>query len=884
MSLLRRVSNIFSHSRVNAEIDAELRSHLEMRVEDSIAAGMSPEEARREALVRFGNPTVMKERVAGMDVALTLNSFWNDVCYAFRQLRRTPGFTLTSILILAAGFGVSTAIYSTVRTVLLNPLPYKNPERLVQMVSRWPKTGDQNGWSAPLLDAVAWKSTVPAFQDVAMFRFSLVNLTEGQAEALYGLRITSNLLPMLGVNPQLGRWLFADDDRPGHTHVVVLSDDLWRRRFHADSQIVGKIIHFDSEGYQVLGVMPKGFYFPLPSGSNVQLPTNQMQYWVPLGADPAKERHGDPNAGVIARLKEGVSIKEAQVQLEIACRVLQQEYPASNKGLSASLSSLHQHTVGEFDGPLVTLLVATALILLLVCANITSLLLARLESRFNELAVRMALGGSAWQVARIPFFEGVVLCFCGCLLAVPLAVIMLHVLIQLAPVNVPRLADTRIDSQALAFAIALTAVSGGFVGVMNAFQVFRRSPRDILSEGSRNIPGQPRARLRSSLVIGQVALAVILVSAAGLMLRTFFNLLSTDIGYRPNGVMYAITVLPASRYPVREDVELFYKKVLDQLRASPGIESAAAATALPLVGEYNGAKVQTSEMMGRDKSSGISVAVNEVSPGFIETMGVRIISGRSIRETDTADAPKVTIIDQDTAARLWPHQDPLGKLMNTEDPDKPVWRQVVGIIAPTRDHALDMGPRPSIYLPLSQGSSGISFLVVKSFASPIETVRVLKNVVAAVDSNQSVFFAETVTQLIRDSIATRRFLFLVMMFFAAAALTLSTLGIYGLVSFLAASRVREVGIRMALGATRGNIAGLVVFQGIRLASIGALVGLLGSVMLSHLLVGLLFGVRPFDLGTLLFTMVILGMATTLAALIPALRSAKLQPMKALRTE
>jgi len=880
MSLLRRVSNIFSHSRVNAEIDAELRSHLEMRVEDRISAGMSPEEARREALVKFGNPTVMKERVAAMDVALTLDSFWNDVCYAFRQLRRAPGFSLTSILILAAGFGVSTAIYSTVRTVLLNPLPYKNPERLVQMVSRWPKTGDQNGWSAPLLDAVAWKSTVPAFQDVAMFRFSLVNLTEGQAEALYGLRITANLLPMLGVKPQLGRWLFADDDRPGHTHVVILSDGLWRRRFHADSQIVGKIIHFNSEGYQVLGVMPKGFNFPLSSGSNGQL---SNQYWMPLGADLAKEQHGDPNTGVIARLKEGVSIKEAQVQLETACQMLQQEYPATNKGLSARLSSLHQHTVGEFDGPLVALLVATALILLLVCANISSLLLARLESRFNELAVRMALGGSAWQVARIPFFEGVVLCFCGCLLAVPLAVIMLHVLIQLAPVNVPRLADTRIDSYALAFAIALTAISGGFVGAMNALQVFRRSPRDILSEGSRNIPGQPRARLRSSLVIGQVALAVILVSAAGLMLRTFFNLLSTDIGYRPNGVMYAITVLPASRYPAREDVELFFKKVLDRLRASPGIESAAAATALPLVGEYNGARVQTSEMLGRDKSSGISVAVNEVSPGFIETMGVRMISGRSIRETDTADAPKVTIIDQDTAARLWPHQDPLGKLMNTEDPDKPVWREVIGIIAPTRDHALDMSPRPSIYLPLSQGSSGISFLVVKSFASPIETARVLKNVVAAVDSNQSVFLAATVTQLIRDSIATRRFLFLVMMFFGAAALTLSTLGIYGLVSFLAASRVREVGIRMALGATRGNIAGLVVFQGIRLALIGALVGLLGSVMLSHLLVGLLFGVRPFDLETLLLTIVILGMATTLAALIPALRSAKLQPMKALRT-
>jgi putative ABC transport system permease protein len=586
---------------------------------------------------------------------------------------------------------------------------------------------------------------------------------------------------------------------------------------------------------------------------------------------------------VIARLKNGVSEHAAQAQLEIACRLLEQEFPTTNQGLSASLSSLHQHTVGAFDGPLLALLGATVLILLLTCANITSLLLAKGESRTHELAVRMALGGSIGRVAQIPLVEGIVLCFGGCLLGLPLAIVILKLLIRLAPINVPRLADTRIDLRAVLFEVGLALVCGLVVGGLNGLQVLKRSPQEVLSESSRATSGPPRANLRSALVVGQIALAVILVGGAGLMLRTFVNLLSTDIGYKADHVLYAITVLPPSRYPKRADVELFYKKVLDQLRARPGIESAAVSTALPLIGEYNGAKLQTTGMSGGDRAPEV-VAVNEVSPGFLETMGVRIIDGRSIRDTDTADAPKVTVIDQESAARLWPHQDPLGKLINTGDPAKPVWREVVGVVAPARNRSLDIAPRPSLYLPLSQGSSGISFLVVKSFALPAETTRLLKNVVASVDPNQSVYFSETFTQLIQDSIATRRFLFLVMVLFGAAALTLSTLGIYALVSFIAASRVREAGIRMALGATRGRIAWLVIFQGIRLALIGTAAGLVGSVFLSHFMVSLLFGVRPFDLSTLLSAVLVLGGVTTLAALVPAYRSARLEPMQALRTE
>jgi len=821
----------------------------------------------------------------GTVVVIWLETMSHDLRQVCRQIRKCPSFAVAVILVLAAGFGISTAIFSTVRTVLLSPLPYENPDRLVQIVSTWPKSGDQNDWSAPLRDAVDWKATVPAFQDVAMYRYNLVNLTDGdEAESLYGLRVTANLLPMLGVRPQLGQWFSADYDQPASTHVIVLSDNLWRHSFHADPHIVGKTIHLDTEGYQVLGVMPKSFNFPLKLGTSAQLPTDQMQYWMPLGADLAKEQHGAPNAGVIARLNNGDPLREAQSQLETACRRLQGEYPATNKDLSARLSSLRQQTVKQINGPLLALFAATGLILLLTCANITSLLLARGEARAHELAVRMALGGDAWRVARLPMMQGILLCCCGCLLGVPLAIASLKFLIHLAPVDVPRIADARIDLQAVLFAAALAILSGVLVGGLNALQVLKRSPREVLSDASRNSAGRPRAKLRSSLVVGQVALAVILVSGAGLMLRTFLNLLSTNIGYRPNHVLYGVTVLPPSRYPRSEQRELFFKKVLDRLRSVPGIEFAAVATGFPLVGQYDSVKVEPTEVAPGDRSSGISADFNQISSGYLEAMGAQLIRGRFVSETDTANSPKVAVIDENLAKELWPGQNPLGKLISSDDPAKPVWRQVVGVLAPMRNKSLDVTARPGVFVPLSQETGWVNFVVVKGPAARGEAARLLRNAVASVDSNQGVFFAQSMPALIQDSIAIRHFIFIVLMFFGGAALSLSALAIYGLVSFIAASRVREVGIRMALGATRESVAKLVVFQGIRLTLVGAGAGLIGSTMISRLLSGLLFGVRPVDFETLAFTIGVLGVTTTIAALIPAQRSAKVQPMQALRTE
>ena len=816
---------------------------------------------------------------------LSLGSFWRDLRQASRQIRRTPAFSATAVLVLVAGFGVSLAIFSIVRNVLLAPLPYKEPSRLIQIVSWWPKTGDQTHWSAPLRDAVDWKSSVPALQDLALYRYNLANLTgRGPAEAAYGLRVSANLMPMLGVQPQLGSWFSADYDHPGSAHVVMLSDDLWRRRYHADPQIVGKTIHLDSEGYEVVAVMPKGFNFPLKLGTNALLPTDQMQYWVPLPIDLAKEKRGGPNAGVIARLRPGVSFEEAQTQLNAACVRIQQELPQTNRGLSAHLFSLRHQTVRQTNAPLLALLAATGLILLLTCANIAGLLLAYGESRSGELSIRMALGGTAARIARLPILQGILLCGAGGLLGVPLAIASLHLLLRLAPVDVPRLANASIDWKDALFGVALALGSGMFIGAVNALQILKRSPREVLANVSRTNAGRPRTRLRSALVVSQIALAVILLSGTGLMLRTFVNLLSTDTGYEAKNVFYGVTVLPRTQYPQFENQQLFFNRVLAKLRTTPHVESAAVSTGYPFVGQYDDIKAQSSNMAAGNRDSAVSADFNAVSPGYLETMGVRLLRGRFVLETDTASAPKVAVIDENLARALWSGTDPLGQSVNTGDPQHPVWAQVVGVVAPTRNVSIDLVARPGIFVPLAQTQGYVNFVVIKTTDAPREAAQLLKDAVTGVDANQSVFFFQSMSSLIVDTIAVRRFLLIVLAFFGAAALVLSTLGIYGLVSFIAASRKREVGIRIALGATKANISRLIVSDGLRLTLFGVGAGVLLSAAAGRMLASLLFGVRSFDVETVALTIAVLGLASTTAALIPAWQTSQLQPMTALRAE
>jgi predicted permease len=879
------LKQLFARRRRFDEISESIREHLEEKIEDMVDRGMTREKAERKARCEFGNVTLIEQRSREVWQWPTVESLWIDIRYALRQIKRSPVFSCIVICILAVGFGVSVAIFSIVRTVLLSPLPFRDPGRLVQIVSWWPKTGNQTDWSAPLRDAIDWKATVPAFQDMAMYHYDLHNLTgNGEAESLYGLRVTASLLPILGVHPQLGNWFSADHDLPANTHVVILSDDLWRRRFGADTGIIGKTIHLDDEGYEVVAVMPKGFNFPLKLGTTALLPTDQMQFWTPLALDLATLKHGAQDGGVIARLKPGVTLGEAQAELGIGCRLLERQYPETNRDLSARLFSLRQLTVSRVNLPLLALLAATGLILLLACANVAALLLARGALRYQELAIRMAVGGSVWQVARIPMLEGILLCCCGCLLGVPAAAASVKLLLRLAPIDVPRLVDTSVDFKAVLFAALLAIGCGVLIGGLNALQVLERSPREALCEASPSSLGRPRTRLLSSLVVGQVTLAVVLLSMAGLMLDTLANLRSTDTGYRGDHVFYAVTVLTASQYRQFDQRQVFFSRVLHRLRSMPGIEVASVSTGFPYVGQYDGVNAQSVDMARNGSHAGIEADFNLVSSDYLEAMGVRLIRGRLIAETDTSNTPEVAVIDETLARALWPNGDAVGKMINTDDPAKPVWRQVVGVLAPMRNKSIDVAARPGIFIPLDQSTGNVNFVVIKAPVSAHEAARLIKNAVESVDANQDVFFVQSVQELIGDSIAVRRFLFLVLAFFGGTALTLSVISIYGLVSFIAVRRAREVGIRMALGATRGCVARLMVLHGAQLALFGAIGGLSASIVLNHLISSMLFGVGVFDVKTAIVAITAIAAGTLIATFIPAWRTAKLQPLQALRTE
>jgi putative ABC transport system permease protein len=780
----------------DADLERELRSDLELEVEEQKDRGLSSSEARFAAKRAFGNTALIREQTHEVWGWTPFEHLWQDFQYSLRQLLRAPAFAITVILILAAGIGVSTAIFSVVRSVILRPLPYNDPDRLMQVVSVSLKTGDQFNETAPLRDALDWKSMVSAFQDVAMYRYALLNLRSGdRADSLYGVSVTANLLPLLGVRPQLGAWFPPEYDRPGSAHVIIISDDLWRRHFNADPHIVGKTIQMDQEAYLVLGVMPRGFNFPLRLATTALLPTDQMQYWVPLGRDLTREPHGVPSSRAIARLRDGVSIEQAQEQLKNACRQIAKSYPATNEDLTATLLALHKQTIEPVSAPLIALFAASSLLLILTCINVATLLLARGEARGIELAVRMALGGGSWRIARVPIIQAVLLCTFGCLVGIPLAFTASEFLLHIAPIDVPRLANAHVNLTAIGFAAMLALLCGLLVGCLNALQVLKRSPRDVLSGGTRTSSGPPRAGLRSLLVVVQIALAVVLVGGAGLTVRTFVDLLSIDIGYRPDHVLYGVTVLPSSQYPRREQRDLFFQKVLDRLRPTSGIVSAAASTGFPLVGQYDGVKVEAGPLTQGAHSSGIIADSDAVSSDYLETVGVRLLRGRLLNQTDTTDAPKVAVIDQTLASTVWPGQNPLGKFINSDDPAKPVWRQVVGVVAPLRNKSLHVAPRPALFLPLPQTSGYVNFLVIKTDVPPANGADLLRNAVASVDPNQGVFFIQSFPELVQNTIAVRRFLFQMLVFFGGAALALSTLGVYGLISFIAVNRTREVGRR-----------------------------------------------------------------------------------------
>lgn len=814
-----------------------------------------------------------------------LETIWQDLRYGARLLLKQTSFTLIAVLTLALGIAANTAIYSVVKSVLLQPLPYLQADRLLQFHFYAPSINHEQSWVAAR-DVADFQAQSQSFEGVGLYGFALLNLSEGGLpEAVYGLRASADLLPTLGVPPALGRYFTTEEDQPGRNHVIILSDDLWHRRFNADPDIIGRSVQLSQENYTVVGVMPPGFNFPLKMPTTARLPSQQMGYWYPLGLDIFKLSRAEPGYGAIARLKPGISIEQAQADVSQIAARLTRDYPQTNSDRGVRLVSLNDQFVGDVRLTLLILLGTVALVVLLACANITNLLLVRADGRRREMAIRQSLGASRLRLVQQAVIESLLLAFAGGAVGVLVARLTLPLLLALSPQAIPRLLESRLDGGVLGFALLVSLFAGLLCSIAPAWRAVRGNLNEGLKQTSGTASGK-RGMAGRALIVAEIALALILTLGAGLLLNSFVRLINVDLGFRADQVLAAVIVPPNSRYRDATSKIEVYRRMIERVRAVPGVESTAATDSLPFSGQGESDQVR---IEGRPPvatlDASLQAEVSAVTTDFLQAMGMPLLRGRFFTELDTTATTSVVVISEAAAQSYWPGEEALGKRLSVGLSDENrVWRQVVGIVQTTRNAGLDQPPRPHIYMPVEQYHSPSNFLLIRSARLSPTLARAVREAVAEVDKDQSIFLMAPMEDWVADSLTARRFALLLLGLFGMLALTLAGVGVYGVVSYEAAQRTREIGIRMALGATTREVLRLVIRQGMKPALYGVALGLLGAFALTRLIKSLLFGVSASDPLTFLLVAALLGIVALLACYLPARRAASVDPMIALRHE
>ena len=868
----------FRRERWDQERRRELQAYLDIETDENIARGMTPEEARYSARRKLGSPTQIREEIYRMNSLGFLESLWQDLRCGARMLRKNAGFTAIAVLTLALGIGANTAIFSVIHAVLLSPLPYDHPDRIVMLVESNPGKGFPR-FSVSPPNYVDWRKDSSAFQSMASAVLGDFTYTGGpEPERLTGANVAASFFSVMGAEPALGRTFLPEDDVVGKASVVVLSYGLWTRRFGSDPQILGKSLTLDGRPYRVIGVMQNGFQYP--RGSTLWVPSEFDEDSLGPGA------RGAHYLRVLARLKPGISIDQAQAQMSSLSTRLEQQYPKTNAGWTSRVISLNEITVGDIRPTLLVLFGAVGFLLLIACANVANLLLARAAGRQREIAVRFSLGASRMRIARQLLTESILLSTIATAAGLLLAEWAVRALRTLPPSNLPRAASIGLDLPVLCFAVGVAIVTGLLFGVAPALQVTRSAPSETLKEGGRT-SSAGRQGVRSALVVLETMLALMLLIGSGLLLKSFVRLQTVDPGFQYTNVLTASVGLPASKYSTDVQKVQFVDQLLERLQSVQGVKEAAAASGNPMEGSNLGFAFATRELQAVSPADQPSAGYYVVTPNYFHILGIPSLAGRSFAQEDAIGTPRVAIISQTVAQRFFHDKSPIGQsiFIGVGAPtDKPLWREIVGVVGDVKDDGLGEPATMTIYEPYRQTGWRDLKLFLRSDSNPSQLSAVLRSQVLAVDKDQPVADILTGEELMSQAVAQPQLRTLLLSLFAGLALILASLGIYGVMSNTVAQRTHEIGVRMALGAGQSSVLRLVLGNGMRLTLLGIVLGTAGAFALTRLMKGFLFHVTPTDPATFAGVALFLFAVALLASYIPARRATRVDPVIALRYE
>jgi predicted permease len=878
---IHRLRALFFKKRQERELEEEIGCHLEMQIEDNLRLGMSPDEARYEALRKFGGVEQIKEVYRDRRSLPMVESTLQDLQHASRMFVKSPVFTAIVVLTLALGIGANTAIFSVVNAVLLRPLPYIEPERLV-MVNAVMKGEDEKERFVSYPDFFDWREQNQSFEEMASFRSAGFTLTGvDEPERVEGARVSANFFTLLRIQPILGRAFLAEEEKPSSAHVVIVSYSFWQQRLGGDRSATGRTLTLNGTHFTVIGVLPPNFSFPLQ--------VSKSELWATIAWEGQNlESRGSRTNFVVGRLKPGVPLVQAQTDMQTIASRLESQYADSNANRTVRLIGLHEKLVGNIKESLWVLFGAVGFVLLIACANVANLLLARATARQKELAIRSALGASRWRVMRQLLTESVLLAMAGGTAGLLFALCGVELLSALAPEDLLHVSAIKVDGRALFFTLLVSLLTGIFFGLAPALKASRIDLNEALKDGSYNVTaGIERHRLRGLLVVSEMALALILLVGAGLLIKSFIRLQQVDPGFRPENVLTMRLNLTRAKYGEGQQRIAFFQEAFERIEALPGVESAALITPAPFTGDNVSSNFAIKgQPLPHDKEQ--QANVRGITPKYFRVLGIPLIKGREFTEQDRKGGIGVAIINEALAGRYFPQENPLGQRITgvgvNVDDDEPTEWEIVGVVGNVHHFSLDTESAPELYLPHQQQTWNWGHIVVRTNRDPMALAGVIRRQILSIDKDQPVAKIQPLEQMISQSVAQPRFYMALLTIFAAVGLALAMVGIYGVIAFSVIQRTHEIGIRMALGAQSLDVLKIIVGQAMILTFIGVAIGLVGAFVLTRLISSLLFGISPTDPATFGAISVLLTSVALLASSIPALKATKVSPIIALRND